>query len=144
MKILYFDTETTGLFPDQNDVVQFSGIMEIDGEVIEEINLHFQPTRWENVHPAALSITGMTIEKLKSFEPAPVAFEKIRNFNEELWSAPLATELLEQLPDYIMCQKRNAWTVENMHSEQYKEISAQSLLDALAEMWLWLKKEKLL
>ena len=38
MRILYVDVETTGLVPGKNDIVQISGLIEINKEVKEEFN----------------------------------------------------------------------------------------------------------
>ena len=42
-KLLYFDTETTGLDPVRNGIIQIAGIIVIDGEVKEEFNIKMQP-----------------------------------------------------------------------------------------------------
>lgn len=39
MKLLYIDTETTGVDPMQNGIVQISGCIEVDGELKEEFDL---------------------------------------------------------------------------------------------------------
>lgn len=78
MKILYFDTETTGVDPRIHEIVQFAAIVEVDGTVKEEVNWKCQPTKWEVLSPEALAVTGMTIEKLKESDPPAVMMEKIR------------------------------------------------------------------
>lgn len=67
MKILYFDTETTGVDSRVNEIVQFAAIVEIDGNVVEEVNWNCHPTRWDHISPDALQTTGLTLEKLKTF-----------------------------------------------------------------------------
>lgn len=70
MKVLYFDTETTGLDAAKNDVIQIAGAVEIDGEVKEEFCFFCQPHNWNTVEQSALDIQGRTIEDLKTFGPA--------------------------------------------------------------------------
>lgn len=70
MKIFYFDTETTGVDPDKHEITQLSAIVEIDGEVKEEVNWRCQPTDWENIDPVALEVTGISLEELKK-QPLP-------------------------------------------------------------------------
>jgi DNA polymerase-3 subunit epsilon len=70
MKVLYFDTETTGLDPVQNDIIQLAGMVEINGEIKEEFNLFSQPFSYENVAQEALDIHGISIDTIKQF-PAP-------------------------------------------------------------------------
>lgn len=42
-KILWFDTETTGLDPNRNGLIQLATLMDIDGESIDACCLEFQP-----------------------------------------------------------------------------------------------------
>jgi len=77
MKILYFDTETTGTNPEINEITQFAAIVEIDGEVKEEVNWRCQPANWDAVDVQALEVTGIGIEELKTFDPPAEMFKKI-------------------------------------------------------------------
>ena len=67
MKLLWLDTETTGLNRERCDIIQVAGIIIIDGEEKERFNFHCQPINWEYVEPVALETTNMTVEKLKEF-----------------------------------------------------------------------------
>ncbi len=78
MKVLYFDTETTGVDPKVNEIVQFAAIVEKDGNMVEEVNWNCQPTRWESIDPQALITTGLSIEKLKTFDTPDVMMKNIR------------------------------------------------------------------
>ncbi len=42
-KILWLDTETTGLDPNKNAIIQLAMIMDINGEKVDEIQLNFKP-----------------------------------------------------------------------------------------------------
>lgn len=77
MKILYFDTETTGTDPAKHEITQFAAIIEIDGVVKEELNFRCQPTRWDVIEPEALRTTGVTIEQLKTYDLPGVMHGKI-------------------------------------------------------------------
>lgn len=68
MKIVYFDTETTGLDPVKNDIVQLSGVIEIDGEEKEVFNFKCQPYSFDNISDEALKVHGMSKEILLTFE----------------------------------------------------------------------------
>lgn len=70
MKLLWLDTETTGLNREKCDIIQVAGIIIIDGIEKERFNFHCQPINWENIEPVALEKTNMTVEKLKEF-PLP-------------------------------------------------------------------------
>lgn len=70
MKVLYFDTETTGLDPVKNDIIQLAGMVEINGKIKEEFNFFSQPFSYENVSQEALDIYGISIDTIKGF-PKP-------------------------------------------------------------------------
>lgn len=85
MKILYFDTETTGTDPKVNEITQIAGIIEIDGKAVDQFNLRCQPTNWEAIQPEALETTGIGIEQLKTFpEPKVMARELLLIFDRHI------------------------------------------------------------
>lgn len=77
MKILYFDTETSGLNPDQNDILSIGGIIEIDGVVKEEFYFEVQPFNYETLVPQALEVNGFTVDKIKTFESPQAVHKKL-------------------------------------------------------------------
>ncbi len=60
MKRLWLDTETTGLDPIKNGVIQIGALIEIDGEVVETFNERFQPFPDDKISEKALEINGTT------------------------------------------------------------------------------------
>lgn len=70
MKVLYFDTETTGLDPVKNDIIQLAGMVEIDGKIKEEFNFFCQPFSYENIAQEALNVHSISIDTIKGF-PKP-------------------------------------------------------------------------
>lgn len=80
MKIFYFDVETSGLDPKINDILTLSGLIEIDGEVKETINLKIQPLNWNGISDEALKINGLTREEIKTFDLPIVAKQKLEAF----------------------------------------------------------------
>lgn len=77
MKVLYFDTETTGLDPKKHSIIQISGIIEIDGEVKEEFNFRCQPDDYDTVDYEALKVNEITIEQLRTFDTPKGVYEKL-------------------------------------------------------------------
>lgn len=71
MKILCFDTETTGLNPESNDIIDLGMILIVDKEVVFKESIRMQPFDWTNIAPEALETNGFTIADLKTF-PDPV------------------------------------------------------------------------
>jgi DNA polymerase-3 subunit epsilon len=77
MKILYLDTETTGLDPIKHDIVQVAGIIEINGEVKEEFEFKVQPSTYASIDEAALRVHGFSLEQIKGFEPPRTVHQKL-------------------------------------------------------------------
>lgn len=66
-KALLIDTETTGL-TSNSAIVQLSGMIVVDGEVMEEFDLRARPHEDAYVSQQALDIIGFTIEELNEFD----------------------------------------------------------------------------
>jgi len=74
-KVLWFDSETTGLDPTKATIVQIAGIVEVDGEIKEEFNLKCRPFDTSTIDPAALETQGRTKEEIMKW-PDPVEVHK--------------------------------------------------------------------
>jgi DNA polymerase-3 subunit epsilon len=64
MKLLFLDTETTGLDPVKHGIIQIAGIVEIDGEVEREFNIECQPLPSDVIDAQALAINKVEITRL--------------------------------------------------------------------------------
>lgn len=82
MKILYLDTETTGITAN-SAVIQFAGIIEINGEVKEEFNIRCKPHKNADISEKALEVTGMTLDIINSYQEPKEAFEEIESIFEK-------------------------------------------------------------
>lgn len=67
-KILFYDLETTGLKSDKNGIHQLSAIVDIDGEVIEAINLKMKPFESDIIEESALEKCNVTLETIMSYD----------------------------------------------------------------------------
>jgi DNA polymerase-3 subunit epsilon len=67
IKALYFDVETTGRSAYKNDIVQLSGMVEIDGEVKETFNLLARPVNVDDIEQEALDVIGKTKEQIMKY-----------------------------------------------------------------------------
>ena len=76
MKILWYDTETTGL-TENSAMFQISGVIEIDGEVMEEFDIFCHPHEGADISDQALEVTAMTREQLDSFPSPKKAYEEL-------------------------------------------------------------------
>lgn len=73
-KVLYFDTETTGLDPYKHALIQLAFAIEIDGVVKEVKSFHIQPLPNDVVEEEALKVNGITREQMAEFPPAEDVF----------------------------------------------------------------------
>lgn len=77
MKLFYLDLETTGVKHWRNSVHQISGCIEIDGEVKEYFDIKCQPFDRADIEPAALAVSGITVETLKTYMTFKEAYRMI-------------------------------------------------------------------
>lgn len=77
-KILWFDCETTGLDPYRNGMIQIAALVEIDGEIKEELNLFLRPLDTDKVDQEALDVNGHTDVEIWEFPPAEEAMVKFQ------------------------------------------------------------------
>lgn len=69
-KILFFDVETTGVDYKAHCIHQFAGLLEINGEVVEEFNLNMAPKEGAEINDDALAISNVTREQLADYPNA--------------------------------------------------------------------------
>ena len=81
MKLLFLDTETTGLDPSKNGIIQIAGMVEIDGEVKEEFDLRVKPFPGQVISEEALKVTGKTVEEIQTYTEPLIGY---RSFTEML------------------------------------------------------------
>lgn len=79
-KIFWYDLETSGLKAVDNAILTLSGVMEIEGKIVDEINLSMQPFKGDLIIQEALDINGITVEQIKTFDHPEVAFRKLIKF----------------------------------------------------------------
>lgn len=77
MKIWYLDTETVGLNPIKNGIIQISGIIEINGEVKEEFDFKCRTFPQDLINEEALKVNGYTKEQIDSFEEPVAVYRKL-------------------------------------------------------------------
>lgn len=80
MKILYFDTETTGTHPWKHSIIQISAIAEEDRELLGEITLPCRPLSNAEIEPRALEVVGVTQEEVMLWPDPAVQLEKLKKW----------------------------------------------------------------
>lgn len=76
-KLVWIDSETTGLDSLQNDILTLSIIIEINGRIEDKLNLEMQPFNYQSITDEALKINGMSVEQIKKFPQPHEAHKKI-------------------------------------------------------------------
>lgn len=66
IKKFYNDTETTGTDPKRHGIIQWTGIMFIDGKEVDRIDLAIRPFPEDVIEDEALEANGITREELAS------------------------------------------------------------------------------
>ena len=77
MKLLYFDLETTGVKYWKHGIHQFSGIIEIDGEIKETFNFKIKPNPKALIEAEALAVRGVTEEQIKTYPEMTVVHKQL-------------------------------------------------------------------
>jgi len=81
-KILYFDTETTGLDPVKNEIHQLAMIIEIDNKIVFEGEFKMRPLNINHIEDDALKVAGVTLEQVLDYpDHGDVYHEIIETFS---------------------------------------------------------------
>ena len=75
-KILWFDTET-GSLKLEGALLQLSGIIDIDGKVVEEFDFYIKPFKNNIIEDSALEVNGIKRDDIKNFEEPLIVKDKL-------------------------------------------------------------------
>lgn len=78
---MYLDCETAGLDPKKNPIIQISGIIEIDDQIVKEFDFKLRPLPTDTIDPKALEVNHITAEQLtdpERLEPIE-AYKKLKS-----------------------------------------------------------------
>lgn len=79
-KILFIDTETTGLNPELHGIHQLSAILVINDKIISDFKSNVQPHPSARVDSRALGIAGVTYNQLSSYPTMEYVFGEFQAF----------------------------------------------------------------
>ena len=82
-KIFYFDTETTGINPKLNAIIQLACVVEVNGEVVGQKDFNIRPFEGDELNKEALAVNGKTVEDLKGYTAPREAYTEIRTFMDQ-------------------------------------------------------------
>lgn len=81
IKKIFYDLETTGLNKETCGIIQFSGLIEIDGEVVEYFDFKMKPIQGKIMESKAMELAnqrGITEEVINSYPEAVNVFKEIQ------------------------------------------------------------------
>lgn len=70
-KVLFFDTETTGLDERIHEPIQIAMCVKVHNMVVAVKTFYAQPINWDSIDAKALKVNGFTLEQLRGF-PKPI------------------------------------------------------------------------
>lgn len=68
-KLIFLDTETTGIDPQKNGIIQLAAIMDIEGQEVDQFNMIMKPFEGCIIEDEALEVSGITREQIEKAEP---------------------------------------------------------------------------
>jgi DNA polymerase III subunit epsilon len=77
LNICYLDTETGGLDPKINPVLQIAAILVVDGKEVDRFDFKVKPFDDQKIEQKALDCNGFTLEQIATFEDPKVVAGKI-------------------------------------------------------------------
>lgn len=69
-KVLWIDVETTGTDPEKHGIVQIAGLVEINGEVVEEFDIHTKPLPEDLIEFSVIDAVGLDLLAIREY-PGP-------------------------------------------------------------------------
>ena len=77
-KIFWADTETLGLDPKRSSMVQLAGLIEINGEVVDHVNLTMSPMVGSFIDKEALKVNGRKIRDIMKYKPSIFLVDELK------------------------------------------------------------------
>ena len=76
-KIFWVDLETTGVDVRKNDIHHIAIQVEIEGMVVEELDIRSRPNPKAKIEPKALEVGGVTLDEINAYPPSVEAYKQI-------------------------------------------------------------------
>lgn len=113
-EVLFFDCETGGTEPKTDAILQLSAIIEVDGNVVDEIDLKIKPLQGKTVTAEALEVQGRTVQEVMSFNDPIDSYAAFNKF--------LARRPAHKLNRYTMAGYNAGFDCDFLN-QWYKDIS---------------------
>ena len=79
-KVFWFDVETTGTDPKIHGIIEFAGLIEINGKVVDQLSIKMQTHSGAVIEQSALEVTGVTEKDIQGYMPHVRACRMIQSF----------------------------------------------------------------
>ena len=76
--LVFYDLETTGLNYKQHCIHQLSGLIEVDGSVVESFDFKMAPHPKAKVEKEALNIAGVTEDQIRAYPDQAIVFKQFK------------------------------------------------------------------
>ena len=76
-KTIWIDTETTGVIPSENAVIQIAMMVEINGKILDRVVYTLKPFDGDVIEDKALEVNGITREQLDKYPDPKEVFPMI-------------------------------------------------------------------
>ena len=83
IKRFFYDVETTGVNWRRNSIHQLAAWIEIDGIVVEKLNLHIRPHEKADIEDRALAISNVTKEQIMQYPSMESQFKVLKDTLEK-------------------------------------------------------------
>lgn len=76
-KVLWADTETTGVNAFKNGVIQIAGMVEIDGDIKESFNFQAAPFENDVIDDKALEVNRTTVSEIRKYPKPEITYGQL-------------------------------------------------------------------
>lgn len=79
IKRFFYDVETTGVDYRKNSIHQLAAYIEIDGVIVEKLNLFIKPHEKAIITAEALAVAKVTLEQIQAYPDMRMQFDVLKN-----------------------------------------------------------------
>jgi DNA polymerase-3 subunit epsilon len=76
MKLLYLDLETTGLNPNENAIIELSGILEVNEKPQESFSIYMRPDTDQIINSDALNAIGLDLNTIERYPSQEIGYSR--------------------------------------------------------------------
>lgn len=81
--LIWVDVETTGLNSYRNGIIQLAGMVEIEGNIVEQFNYNVAPFPFDMIDMKALEVNGKTREEIQQYDKPAKVYKEFKDLVEK-------------------------------------------------------------